>query len=403
MQTAQIGERTAGTGQSQPPVPAMPKMPPRATAGWRVWASRSPVASGDGIGYTGGMATFLLYGAAGYTGELIAREAVRRGLRPILAGRNADSTRRLADALGLETRIFALDDAAAVDAGLAGMACVLHCAGPFAHTSQPMADGCLRTRVHYLDITGEVGVFESLAARSAAAQTAGVMLLPGVGFDVVPSDCLAAHLAQRLPGTTHLALGFEAVGRVSRGTATTMVENLGGGGAVRRSGKLTAVPAAWQTRTIDFGRGPTRAFTIPWGDVSTAYHSTRIPNIEVYIAASLGRLLAARMSRYLGGVLGSGPVQRFLKYRIRSGPPGPTDAERAAGKMYLWGEARDDAGKQVVSRLAGPEGYTFTMLTALAVVERVLAGQAPPGFQTPSTAYGADFVLSIGGLQWQDE
>jgi short subunit dehydrogenase-like uncharacterized protein len=266
-----------------------------------------------------------------------------------------------------------------------------------------MAAACLRTRVHYLDITGEVAVFEALAARAAEARAAGVMLLPGVGFDVVPSDCLAAHLKQRLPGATHLALGFEAVGRISRGTATTMTENLGGGGAVRRDGQLTPVPAAWRTRTIDFGRGPTRAFTIPWGDISTAYHSTRIPNIEVYIASSRGRLIAARLSRYLGGVLGSGPVQRFLKARIRAGPAGPTDAERAAGKMYLWGEARDVAGQQVVSRLVGPEGYTFTMLTALAVVERVLGGDAPVGYQTPATAYGADFVLGIGGLRWQDE
>jgi short subunit dehydrogenase-like uncharacterized protein len=348
------------------------------------------------------MTPFLIYGANGYTGELVAREAVRRGLRPVLAGRSGESLAALAGELGLAHRVFALDNPAAIDAGLADMTCVLHCAGPFAHTAKAMADACLRRRVHYLDITGEIAVFESLAARDAEARAAGVMLLPGVGFDVVPSDCLAMHLKQRLPGATHLALGFASSGRVSRGTATTMAENLHTSGAIRRNGQITAVPVAWKTRTIDFGRGPVKAFTIPWGDVATAYHSTGIPNIEVYVAAPLGRRIAARLLRYFGWLLGTGPVQRFLKKRIRAGPPGPSALERATGKTYLWGEATDEAGRRVAARLTGPEGYTFTVLTALAVVERVLAGQAPPGYQTPAKVYGADFVLGVAGVTRED-
>src|SRR6476659_6763268 len=136
------------------------------------------------------MPGFLIYGANGYTGTLIARAAVARGQRPILAGRNAAALVTLASDLGLECRIFALDDPAQVAEGISGMQAVLHCAGPFAHTYRPLADACLQARVHYLDITGEVAVFEALVTRSAAAQAARVMLLPGVGFDVVPSDCL---------------------------------------------------------------------------------------------------------------------------------------------------------------------------------------------------------------------
>jgi short subunit dehydrogenase-like uncharacterized protein len=349
------------------------------------------------------MADFLIYGATGYTGSLIAHEAVRRGYRPILAGRNAEALAALARKLELEQRVFSLDDPAAVIAGLRGVGAVLHCAGPFAHTSRPMADGCLRASVHYLDITGEVGVFEALAARDGEAKKARIMLLPGVGFDVVPSDCLAAHLKRRLSSASRLALGFQSRSRMSRGTATTIVENLHGGGLVRRGGVLTNVPAAWKAREIDFGTGPVKAMTIPWGDLSTAYHSTGIPNIEVYMAAPLATRLAARASRHLGWVLGSSFVQGRLKRHIRAGPPGPTDEERARGKTFLWGEVSDDAGQRVVSRLRGPEGYTLTVLAALAVVDRVVAGGAPPGFQTPSAAYGPDFVLGLEGVIRQDE
>lgn len=355
------------------------------------------------------MTNFLIYGANGYTGELITQEAQARGLRPILAGRNAPALSALARELNLEHRVFALDRPEEVNAGLEGMTAVLHCAGPFTHTFRPMAEACLRQGVHYLDITGEAGVFETLAGWDEQARNAGVMLMPGVGFDVVPSDCLAAHLKRRLPSATRLVLGFQNFGRPSRGTATTAIEKFGVGGLARRGGRLIEVPTAWKTRRIDFGAGPTLAMTIPWGDVVTAYHSTSIPNIEVYMAAPLGVRVAARLSRFFGWLLRSGPVQRFLRKKIREGPPGPTQEQRARGKALLWGEAVDASGQRVVSRLNGPEGYTFTVWTALAVVRRVLAGDAPVGFQTPAKAYGPDFVLGLEGaggndsrLCWQD-
>jgi short subunit dehydrogenase-like uncharacterized protein len=349
------------------------------------------------------MPRFLIYGANGYTGELIAREAVARGHRPILAGRNAMALAALGGELGQEQRVFPLDVPEATEANLHDVSVVVHCAGPFAHTSQPMADACLHTGVHYLDITGEVSVFEALAARDAEARHAGVMLLPGAGFDVVPSDCLAAHLKHRLPSANRLALGFQGLGRISRGTATTMAENSHKGGLVRQDGVLRPVPAAWKTRVIDFGAGPVKAITIPWGDVATAYHSTGIPNIEVYLAAPFRLRLAARMSRSLGWFLASGFVQRLIKRRIQAGPRGPTKEEREHGKTFLWGEAEDTAGQKVVSRIRGPDGYTLTVQAALAVVERVLAGFAPAGFQTPSAAYGPDFVLGLAGVVREDE
>jgi short subunit dehydrogenase-like uncharacterized protein len=346
---------------------------------------------------------YLIYGANGYTGQLIAREAAERGQRPILSGRSADAVAAVGRPFGFESRAFPLHDPAVVTAGLASVSAVIHCAGPFSHTSRAMADACLRTGVHYLDITGEVAVFEALAARDAEAKSAGVMLLPGAGADVVPSDCLAAHLKRRLPTATRLTLALNMLGKLSRGTATTIVENIANGGLIRRGGMLTPVPAVWRTRDIDFGRGPVTTMSIPWGDVSTAYYSTGIPDIVVYSAMPASVRRFARVSRYLGWLLGSGPVQQFLKGRVKAGPPGPTDQERKAGATLMWGEVADDAGRTAVSRLRAPEGYTLTALTAVAAVGKVLAGHAPPGFQTPSTAYGADFIMEIPGVERTDE
>ena len=265
-----------------------------------------------------------------------------------------------------------------------------------------MAEACIRNRVHYLDITGEIGVFESLARRDAQAKSAGVTLLPGVGFDVVPTDCLAAYLKQRLPTATRLTLAFRGIGKTSRGTTLTAIENMPYGGAIRRNGKIVRVPAAWRTRHIDFGRGAVQCVTIPWGDVSTAFHSTGIPNIEVYSAFPATARRAMIASRYLGWFLASAPVQKFLKRRIETQMTGPTDQERERGLSLVWGQAEDDAGNRVTSRMKTPDGYALTVLTSLEAVRRVLAGNVQPGFQTPSCAFGADFITEFEGVTRED-
>lgn len=343
----------------------------------------------------------LIYGANGYTGELTARIAVEQGLRPILAGRSEAQVAAIAARFGLPYRIATLDDAASLDAMLQDVVVVLHCAGPFVHTAAPMVDACLRSGVHYLDITGEIAVFEALAARYDEAKRAGVMLLPGAGFDVAPSDCLAAHLNRRLPSATRLLLGIRALGQVSRGTAMTALEGIarGEGGLVRKHGRLTPTPIAWKTRKIDFGKGPRLAVTVPWGDVSTAYHSTGIPDIEVYMSFPPATVRAMKVSRYIGGLLRLPGVVELLRRRIRSAAPGPTDAERALGIGLLWGRAEDDAGNAVEARLCTPEGYTLTALTSLLIMRKVLTGEIRPGFQTPSSAYGPDLILEIEGVE----
>lgn len=342
----------------------------------------------------------LIYGANGFTGTLIARLAASRGLKPALAGRDAASIGALAGELGLQHAAFPLSDSAALDKGLANVAVVLHCAGPFSATSRPMADACLRTRTHYLDITGEIAVFEALAARDAEAKAAGIVLMPGVGFDVVPSDCLAVHLKGRLPGATSLTLAIKGTERFSRGTATTMVENVGG--MVRRAGRLEPVPAAWKTRQIDYGFGPEPATLIPWGDVSTAFHSTGIANIETYAAMPAAMRRAMKASGMLGFLLKQPAMQRFLKARIKAQPAGPNEKERARGRSFVWGEVTDGRDGRAAALLRGPEGYKLTSMTALAAANRVLDGGASPGFQTPGRAFGADFILGFEGVERSD-
>lgn len=341
----------------------------------------------------------VIYGSTGYTGRLIVAEALRRGLRPVLAGRNEAAVRAQATEVGLAWRAAAVDDRAALDAAIAGAAVVLHCAGPFSRTWRAMSDACLRARAHYLDITGEIAVFEALAARDAEAKRAGIMLLPGAGFDVVPSDCLAAHLATLLPGATQLSLGFMATGGTSRGTLATMIEGLGAPGAVRRGGIILQVPQGYRTRRIDFGDGMLRdATTIPWGDVSTAYYSTGIPGMEVYVRMRPAMRRALIASRWMGPLLRARIVRGALRELVRRGPAGPDAAARARSASLLWGEVVAPDVRRVEGWLRGPGGYDMTALTSVHLAMKALAGAAPTGFQTPSRAYGADVILEISGV-----
>ena len=349
--------------------------------------------------------TFLLYGANGYTGDLIARRAVAIGLRPALAGRTSQAVARLAGELGLEHRIARVDDAATLDAAIGDAPLVLNCAGPFSRTASAVASACIRRRAHYLDITGEIGVFESLVARDADAERAGVMLLPGVGFDVVPSDCLAAHVARRLPSATQLTIAIQGPTTMSRGTALTSLEGFAAGrgsGAVRRDGRIVRVPPAWKTRIVDFGAGPVRVTTMPWGDVATAFHSTGIPNVEVYMAIPAALRRVMRYGGILLPLLATAPVRRRLEARIRRGAPGPTAEQRGRGWSRFWAEARDDAGHAATARLIAPEAYELTVRASIECARRVLNGEWRAGFQTPSSAYGPDLVLAIDGVRRED-
>lgn len=346
------------------------------------------------------ISNWMIYGANGYTGELIAREVVRRGQRPILAGRSRAAMDRLAGELACPARSFAIDDAAGAAGELAGVRLVLNCAGPFSATGEPMMEACLRAGAHYLDITGEIAVLEAAADRDARARQAGVCLIPAVGFDVVPTDCLAAMLKDKLPDANLLQLAFWHRGGLSQGTAKSSLEALPRGGRIRRDGRIVRVPVAWQAMRVPFSRGPHWAMTIPWGDVSTAWHTTGIPQIETYMAMERAMIWGARALRPFLPLLGWPPLLQFLQQRIARNLRPPTEKQRLASRAYLWGRVANAEGKSVEATLDTPGGYPLTVVTALACVDRVLHSRPVPGFHTPSRVFGQDFILQFEDVQF---
>jgi len=346
--------------------------------------------------------TILIYGATGYTGRLIARELRRRGIEPVLAGRDAVRLSVLAEDLDLPFRASRLHSPEELDAALRGVSIVLHAAGPFSGTARPMLDACLRANAHYLDVTGEVGAIEAVRKRDAEFREHDLMAMPGVGFDVVPSDCLAARVAARLPGATHLRIGVTGLDFATRGSAKTLIEHAGRTVLVRRDGRLERVRPGSRVHTFDFGRGPRRTLGVSWGDVSSAYYTTGIPNIEVYFEAT-PRLEAMMLAeRWLGPLLRTAPAQVWLKAHADLLPKGPTDEEREPHQMVLVAEAEDATGQRVCSRLRTPEAYTLTATTAAAIADRVSHGDVERGFQTPARVYGADFVVGLPDVSVDD-
>jgi len=257
---------------------------------------------------------------------------------------------------------------------------------------------------HYVDISGEIVGFEALAGMNNLACEAGIMLLPGGGFDVVPSDCLAAHLKQRLSSASKLRLFIRGIGAgASRGTAKSAVENMHRQGMIRRDGKLVQVPPAWQVLEQDFGRGPVKVVSIGWGDVSTAYYSTGIPDIETYFAFPNAYINSLRSMRVIGPVFYNRPVKNFLKFLINTfTKPGPEEKNRKKSFATLTGEVSGPNGEKAVSKLICPEAYTCTALSTVAIMKRILNGETKPGFQTPSLAYSADFILQFEGVVRED-
>lgn len=342
------------------------------------------------------MANWMIYGANGYTGELIAREAKARGLHPILAGRNEKAIRALAEKLGFNNRIFNLSDQKNTVNQLLDVQLVLNCAGPFSTTSQQMITACIQSGTHYIDITGEISTFEYAHSQNLLAQEANIVLCPGVGFDVTPTDCIAAQLKQMLPDANYLALGFDSNSAMSPGTAKTAVEGLAIGGKVRINSQIKTVPLAWKTRFIDFGTGEKLATTIPWGDVSTAFYTTGIPNIEVYIPISPKRLSMLKRVNYIRWIFGWRFVQRFLKKKAAE-QKGPNREQFKSQLTYVWGEAINAQGQSKTVRITTANGYALTVASSLGIAEYLLKNKLNGGYRTPSQLMGLDFITKLAG------
>ena len=344
----------------------------------------------------------LIYGASGYTGRLLAARAHALGVPTILAGRNKARLEGLARAHGMPVRTFGLEAPQDIDAALSDVGAVINSAGPFGATARPIAEACLRTGAHYLDVGGELPIFQYLQSLDARAREAGVMIMPGVGFVVAATDCLAAHVAAAVPDAHYLRIGVSRATLVSRGSYASMLGLFSETVTIRRGGRLCEVPVGRLEQNFDYGDGESVSTAVVWPDVLTAWHSTRIPNIEAYVEAGpLTRWTYALASR-IAGPLHYKPIQNLVALQTRVWPEGPSERQRDNARRTIVAEAEDRYRRGKRARLHTPDGYSFTPLSALAIAQRVLAGDSPPGFQTPAGAYGPDFILDLPGVRRED-
>ncbi len=344
---------------------------------------------------------WLLYGANGYTGRLIAQRAVELGLAPVLAGRQAAKIEPMADQLGCPWRAFSLDAPDDILQNLEGIQAVLHCAGPFCDTVRPMIRACLDASVHYLDITGEYDVIEWASDCGEQARATGNVIMPAVGFDVVPSDCLAATLAAALPDADQLLLAFTGDATLSPGTMRTVWRNVRRGGCVRREGRIVRVSLGNGFVEVPFTSGTRPAMAIPWGDIASAYHTTGIANIEVRVGLPRRQAAWVRRWRWLLPLAGLSPVQALGRWWIQRSVYGPGEDELAKGRIEFFGRVTNPSGQTAEAMLVTPNGYRLTADAALAVLQAVLDDQVEPGFHTPAGALGADFVRQLPGVEFR--
>jgi short subunit dehydrogenase-like uncharacterized protein len=348
----------------------------------------------------------LLYGANGYTGKLIAKLASAYGLKPILAGRTEASIKPLADELQLPYRIFHLDDKTQLETALSEVKLVLHAAGPYVYTAKQMIEACLQAGVHYIDINGDIAVFEMLKKYDAAAIEQNIMVMPGVGFDVVPTDCMALQLKNKMPDATHLKLAFASIGGgLSHGTAITMAGKIGEGGAVRENGRIVRKPLGQKGMWVNFsagsGGGKKNLFvmTIPWGDISTAYSTTAIPNIEVYTGIAPKVYRALKFQWAFNWLLRSGFVRNIIRKKIKARPAGPSDEQRQKSSSLVWGEVSNPSGKTLSGSISCADGYSLTAHSSLLISKKILEGNYRTGFQTPAGCYGENLIMEVPGTE----
>ncbi|AXJ04742.1 hypothetical protein CFN16_11615 [Pseudomonas fluorescens] len=324
------------------------------------------------------MSTLMIYGATGYTGRTAAEHAKALGLDLVIAGRTAEKLQSLAAQLNVPFRVFKPDELAAQS--LDGIAVLLNFAGPFVQTADALMQACIEAGVDYLDITAEINVYRRAEQLGVQAARASVMLLPGVGWDVVPTDCLAMHVARRVQAPRSLKIALQVAGSMSRGSALSVSEIIGAGLLARVDGQLVATPDA-QPRHFDFGDGPVICAPLSFGDLVTGWHSTGIPDIAMFVHIS-------------GDAFPEGDLSQL--------PEGPSVEQREAHRARAVAEVSGADGIVARSVIETVNGYTYTPLAAVEAARRVLSGERRPGFETPARVFGIEFAQSIAGTTITD-
>lgn len=349
--------------------------------------------------------TWMIYGANGYTGSRIAQKATKLGYTPILAGRKQHLLHQLSQKIGCSYRVFDLKDHNTVQKMIHDVGVLLNCAGPFIYTTPTLLTACLRSGTHYLDITGEIAVIEYCARYHQEALSKNILICPGVGFDVTPTDHLAKALHDQLPDAQHLRLGFSSTSPVSPGTAKTVLLGFKEPPQVRKKGIIQPLGANDIKRFIDFGNGLTESMAVSWGDVSSAWYSTKIPNISVFIPIPKGLESKIMWLQRLRPLLQRSIVQKIAGYWVDFKVQGPLDVELTQKQTRVWGEVRSANNVCLSASFNVPNGYQLTVEVACTYCEWLLAQETlGSGFKTPTQAFPAALFWSIpgvGSLQWQ--
>jgi len=344
--------------------------------------------------------SFLLYGANGYTGRLIVEMALAKGLKPVIAGRNEKLIQQLSEETGFAYKVFGLDNIETVAEHLSNFSLVLNCAGPFSKTAIKMVEACLKSNTHYLDITGEIEVFETIKTYSELAKEKHVLLMPGVGFDVVPTDCCGKYLHTQMPDATSLEIAFMGLGSsISHGTLSTMLEGMGRSGVVRKNGLIVPVPTGKKGKVINFGLKKSFCMTIPWGDISTSYHTTGIPNIETYTTVSRLTYYLMKLQFVFNPILRWNFIKKLLQKYVDKKVYGPSKEQNENGKSLVWGKVSNAKGDTKEVRFEGPEAYKLTAEAALVITEKVLQLKSVAGYQTPAGLFGFELLDDINGCK----
>lgn len=319
------------------------------------------------------MTKLMIYGATGYTGRMAAKYAKAAGTPVVLAGRTEESLSRLAAELGVEYRVFGLDEAAAIDKGLAYISVLLNCAGPFLRTAGALMRASLRNGVHYLDTAAELDSYRLAEDLDDEAKTAGIMLMPGGGGSVAMLGSLAGHAVGRVHDPRKIRIALHVAGGLSRGSAISAMENVTNQTLARIDGKLVSAPAEG-IRKFDFGKGSVDCFPVTLPDLITIWRSTGVPDVETFVH-----------------VTGDG----FPQGDVSLLPDGPSEDERLANRYQAAIEVTNAEGQVTSSRLDTVNGYTFTAMAAAEAGRRVLGGEFRPGFQTPAVVFGSGFAQTI--------
>lgn len=344
----------------------------------------------------------MIYGATGFTGGLVMKAALELGAELVLAGRDPERLEAVARPLGLPFRAFALDSPAEIFDALADVGVVLNAAGPLVDTATPLIAGCLAARTHYLDVTGELSVFREAHRNDAAARERGIMIMPGAGFWIVASDCLAAHVADLLPGAKYLRLGCSASELFSRGSLRTVFREMRGRIVIRRAGRLSWVSIGRLERQFDYGDGERASTAVSLPDVFTAYFTTGIPNIETYLEAGFMARTAGLLAVGVTAAVNMTGMAPLLDSGFEAWSHRPSASERSSARQVLVIEAEDVWRQSRRVRMVTSDGYTFTAAAAAAVMKQVIGGNFAPGFATPGKLYGSELALSIPDTETED-